>query len=379
MHIVFLSGEYPLWTSGGVGTFIQTFGKALVQKGHHVSVVGMGKDTKEVQLEDEGVQIYRLPKNKSKLPNFLYNAMQLNKRLKELHTAQPISIMEAAEGGLAFLSTKHPAKKIIRLHGGHHFFSEAENRKINWRKGWLEKRSFGKADGFIAISEYVKNHTATYLSYHGRPVKIINLPLDTRKTIPKVEPNTNHILFAGTICEKKGVRQLIEGFQMVRERYPQKQLDLFGREWFYPDGTSYTVKLKETYEAHYFENVHFHGSVPRETLDEKYAAADFCVFPSHMETQGLVSIEAMLLQKPVIFSKYGPGPETVEDQETGLLCDVYDPKDIAEKMIWCIEHPEEAAQLGENARRVVVEKYDSDKIVDKNIVFYGQILNTKRK
>ena len=57
MHIVFLSGEYPLWTSGGVGTFIQTFGRSLVQNGHAVSVVGPGKEKQELQMEDKGVQI----------------------------------------------------------------------------------------------------------------------------------------------------------------------------------------------------------------------------------------------------------------------------------------------------------------------------------
>lgn len=374
MHIVFLSGEYPLWTSGGVGTFIQTFGRSLVQNGHSVSVVGPGKEKQELKMEDDGVQIYRLPKNGGPLPNFMFNGLQINKKLRQLQNEQPITIIEAAEGGLAFLSKGHPAKKVIRLHGGHHFFAEAENRKINWRKGWLEKKSFAKADGFIAISQYVKDHTAQYLSYGNRPLDIISLPLDTSKQIPKVTVQEDHILFAGTVCEKKGVRQLIEAFKLVRAQYPNKILDVFGREWFYPDGSSYHQMLTEKYDASYFENVNFHGSIARDTLDKKYAEAAFCVFPSHMETQGLVSIEAMLLGKPVIFSKYGPGPETVEHQKTGLLCDVYDPKDIADKMIWCIEHPQEAALLGERASKLVKTKYDANTILKKNINFYQRLI-----
>ena len=59
-------------------------------------------------------------------------------------------------------------KYVIRLHGGHHFFAEAENRGINKWKGFQEKRSFKKADAFIAVSNYVKNHTATYLSYYNK-------------------------------------------------------------------------------------------------------------------------------------------------------------------------------------------------------------------
>ncbi|MDC8006305.1 glycosyltransferase family 4 protein [Aureisphaera galaxeae] len=376
MHILFLSGEYPLWTSGGVGTFIQTLGRALVKAGHSVTVLGQGKEKEEVYLEDEGVKIYRLPKNTGKLPNFVFNAMQLNRKLKTLQKQQPISIIESAEGGLAFLSKKHPAKKVIRLHGGHHFFAEAEKRAINWRKGKLEKLSFAKANGFIAISNYVKNHTEKYLSYRNKPVTIINLPVGVPSQQQECHVNPDRILFAGTICEKKGVKELIEAFQLVKAKYPEKQLDLFGREWFYPDGTTFEAELRNKFPKEYFENVHFHGAIPRAELDQKYAEAAFCVFPSHMETQGLVSVEAMALAKPVIFSQYGPGPETIEHGENGLLCDVYNPKDIADNIIWCIEHSEEAKTLGEKGRTVVAEKYDPSSILQQNLDFYQSLLDT---
>ncbi len=375
MHILFLSGEYPLWTSGGVGTFIQTFGKALVKAGHSVTVVGPGKDREEVVLEDEGIKLYRLPKNTTRLPDFMVNARQINKKLKAIHKEHPISIIEAAEGGLALLSRKHPAKKVIRLHGGHHFFAEAERRSINWRKGLLEKRSFAKADGFIAISQYVKEHTQKYLSYHGKPIEIINLPV----AIPKRQSENNiekdRILFAGTICEKKGVKELVEAFQIVKEKYPEKQLDLFGREWYYPNGTTFEAWLRELFPSNYFENVHFHGAVSRDVLDNNYAKAGLCVFPSHMETQGLVSIEAMALAKPVVFSQYGPGPETITHGENGLLCDVYNPVDIAEKIVWCIEHPEEAKEMGRKGYTTVNQKYDPSFILEKNLSFYKQLLD----
>jgi glycosyltransferase involved in cell wall biosynthesis len=372
MNIVFLSSEYPLWAPGGVGTFLQTFGRTLVQHGHTVTVLGIGdKDDAEI-LDDRGVTLIRLLKNKSRLPNFLYNKKQLNKKLRELHRDRPIDIIESAELGLAIISRKHPAKKVIRLHGGHHFFAEAEKRGINWRKGLLEKISFKKADGFVAVSNYVRSHTANYLSYGGKPLEIINYPIDTTLESPQVGVQAHRILFAGTVCEKKGVRQLIEAFKLVREKYPDKILDLFGRDWFFPDGSSYMDMLKRDY-ANDLKNVIFHGAVSREELNIKYAEAAFCIFPSHMETQGLVSLEAMLLKKPVIFSEYGPGPETIVHGETGLLCDVYDPKDIAEKMIWCIENPAQAQKLGEKAEKIVRKRYDKNTILEKNITFYRSL------
>ncbi|MEM7186732.1 MAG: glycosyltransferase family 4 protein [Bacteroidota bacterium] len=375
MHIVFLSGEYPLWTSGGVGTFIQTLGRALVSRDHRVSVVGIGKDDREIELEDQGVKIYRLPVNKGKLPNFWVNSKRINKKLSALHAQHPIDILESAEGGMALISSKHKAKRVVRLHGGHHFFAEAEKRSIQWRRAQLEKRSFKRADGFIAVSTYVKEHTANYLSYYGKPMEVIHLPLDVTVQLPDVPLRENNILFAGTICEKKGVRELLQAFRLVRERYPEKQLDLYGREWYYPNGGTYEAMLRDTYDASYFENVHFQGSIPRDQLDTKYAEAAFCVFPSHMETQGLVCLEAMLMAKAVVFTQYGPGPETVEDGHTGWLCDVYNPDDIAQKMIWCIEHPEKARQMGESARQQVIRKYDASSILEQNISFYQKLID----
>lgn len=375
MNIVFLSSEYPLWYPGGFGTFLQTFGRELVKNNHKVSVVGPGTSQEAEYLEDEGVRLYRLPKTKGKFPDFMQNAIQINKKLKELQEEEPIDIIEASELGLALISKKHPAKKVIRLHGGHHFFSEAEKRGINWRKGLLEKRSFRNANAFIAVSNYVKEHTQKYLSYRNKPITIINYPIDTTLVAPEVQIKEDRILFAGTVCEKKGIRQLIEAFKIVKQKYPQMILDVFGRDWFYPDGSSYMEMLKTKYDASYLDNVIFHGSVKRDVLNVKYAEALFCIFPSHMETQGLVSLEAMLLKKPVVFSEYGPGPETITHLETGLLCDVYNPEDIAEKMMWCIENPEKAKELGVRGNEVVRKKYEKQFILDKNIEFYTKLIS----
>ncbi|NND61775.1 MAG: glycosyltransferase family 4 protein [Flavobacteriaceae bacterium] len=372
MNIVFLSHEYPLWASGGVGTFLQTFGRSLSAKGHRVTVLGVGTSDNEESMDDEGVRLIRLSKNKSRLPNFLYNARVLNRKLRELQKENPIDIIESAELGLAIISKKHPAKKVIRLHGGHHFFAEAERRGINWRKGFLEKRSFSKADGFIAVSNYVKTHTAKFLSYHNKPIEVINLPVNISVEVSNVAVESDSILFAGTVCEKKGVRELLQAFTIVREKFPEKRLDLYGRDWYYPDGRSYIEEMKNTF-AGKLENVTFHGAIDRTLLMRKYAESAFCVFPSHMETQGLVCLEAMLLKKPVIFSKYGPGPETVEDGKTGLLCDVYSPEDLAQKMIWMIENEKSAYELGQNAYFDVKQRYNENTILEQNIAFYKSL------
>ena len=202
MNIVFISNEYPTWAPGGKGTFIQTFARELVKEGHTAIVLGIGEDSKKVILEDNGVQLIRLPKPISPVARYIENFIRINKELKKIQKTTAIDIVETSELDCAYLPKKTSYKKVIRLHGGHHFFSEAEKRDINPIKGKREKKSFENANAFIAVSNYVKTHTEKYISYGTKPVKMINYPIDTAIEIPKVSVDEHRILFAGTICEQ---------------------------------------------------------------------------------------------------------------------------------------------------------------------------------
>ncbi|MNR50496.1 D-inositol-3-phosphate glycosyltransferase [compost metagenome] len=94
-----------------------------------------------------------------------------------------------------------------------------------------------------------------------------------------------------------------------------------------------------------------------------------------METQGLVAPEAMAMEKVVVFTKLGPGPEAIEEYKTGLLCDPHNSQDIAEKIIWVFSNEEKAKLIGKNAREFVIMKYGLDYIIERNIEFF--IVNSK--
>ena len=377
MHICFITSEFPKagFPHGGVGTFVATLAKALVLKGVRVSVIGLNYIPKNETEVIDGVQVYRVTAKKIKGLQWYFNTQAVAQKIREVHKSNPIQIIETAELGLAFLPKIKDIKYVIRLHGGHHFFAEGENRGINYWKGFQEKRSFKKADAFIAVSKYVQSHTEKYLSYNGKVVEIINLPIDFSKFYP-ADPlliEKHSIVFAGTVCEKKGIRQLILAMPKIRDKFPDAKLHVYGRDWFFPDTTSYIDYLQSSLTSVELENVIFYGAVSHETLPQIYEKAAVCAFPSHMETQGLVAPEAMSMQKPVLFTKAGPGPETIKDYETGLLVDPYNPKDIAEKIIWFFEHPEKALEIGRNARRFVLRKFDIEVIVSENIDFFEKL------
>ena len=381
MHICFLTNEYPKagFPHGGLGSFVKTIAEALVANGVQVTVVGLNYVFSDETENINGVNVIRIRKSKIKGLAWYFNSKNIAKTIATLHKENPIDIVEGAELSLAFLPKIKEIKYVIRLHGGHHFFAEGENRGINWWKGFQEKRSFKKADAFIAVSNYVKNHTATYLSYHNKPIEVIFNPINIQLfQSQEVAIETNNITFAGTICEKKGVRQLIQAFPLVKEKFPDAILNLYGRDWFFPDGSSYIKMLKEIELPKlgaFAKDVIFHGAVSFAEIPNAYAKAAVCVFPSHMETLGLVAPEAMVMEKPVIFTKLGPGPEVVVEDETGWLCNPHNPEDIANKIIQVLSNPHKAFEIAKKGRLSVLQQFEIKTIVLKNIEFYDKIKN----
>jgi len=380
MHLCLITHEYPKagFAHGGIGSFIKTLAPKLVEKGVMVSVVGLSYDFKEEYQEDRGVRIYRIGFPNIKKVGWYFAMRAMNKIIAQIHYENSIDIVESAELDLAFLKKLPGIKYVIRLHGGHHFFAESENRKINFIKGLQEKSSFKKADAFIAVSNYVKVKTNEFLSYNNKLVELINYPIDINFFTPKISAVKKFsIIFIGSVCEKKGVRQLIQSFPIVKEKFPDATLEIYGRDWFYPNGKSY-IELLQDMEIPKLGNInkdiHFHGVVNYETIPEVYAQAQVCVFPSHMETQGLVSLEAMAMEKLVIFTNQGPGLETIIHQENGLLCNPFSPEDIADKICWVFSNEEKVKKMESRARTFVLEKFSSEAIVKKNLDFYKSLL-----
>lgn len=380
MHICFLTNEYPKagFPHGGLGSFVKTMAEALVKNGLQVTVIGLNYTLADETESVNGVRIIRIQKSKVKGLAWYFNSKNIAKTIATIHKKNPIDIVEGAELSLAFLPKIKEIKYIIRLHGGHHFFAEGENRGINWWKGFQEKRSFEKADAFIAVSNYVKSHTAKYLSYHNKPIEVVFNPINSQLFQPKdVAIDVNNITFAGTICEKKGVRQLIQSFPLVKEKFPSAVLNLYGRDWLFPDGSSYVKMLQEIELpklGEYAKDVVFHGVVYFEEIPNIYAKAAICVFPSHMETLGLVAPEAMAMEKPVIFTKLGPGPEVIADGETGWLCNPHEPKEIANTIIQVLSNPKKANEIAKQGRLSVLQQFEIKTIVSKNIEFYNKLV-----
>lgn len=378
MHICFITSEFPKKgvAHGGVGTFIATLGKALVEKGIDVSVIGLNYTNGEEIENVEGISVHRVPAKKAKGLQWFFNSKAIGDKIKEIHQIKAFDFVETAELGLAFLPKLKGIQYVIRMHGGHHFFAEAENRKKEWWKVLQEKRSFLKADHIIAVSNYVAETTRLLLKLGNRTIEIIYNPIDTNKfyVYDQLKTAKNSIFFAGTIIEKKGIRQLVQSLNFLVDEFPDVHLYIAGRDANIP-GTNlpYRPVLEQELNNKIKKHITFLGVVPNAEIAHHIERAEVCCYPSHMEAMPLAWLEVMAMGKAFVGSKTGPGPEAIADNVTGLLANPYDPKDIAEKIKILFKNPEKATALGIKARQAVLQKFDVSTIVKENIAFYNKI------
>ena len=376
MHIIYLTHEYPKkgLNSGGIGSVVQFLGRQLVLKGIQVSVIGMNNCYMDESEIDNGVQVYRLAKSIWKYAKFYDNTKRVLKKIEELNVIQKIDIVEGSELNFAFFPKKTSYKKVIRLHGGHHFFAIELNKKPALWRGYQEKASFKKADEFIAVSNYVGSQTQKYLKFNFEYSTIYNC-VDTDKF--NMADNTkvldNSLLFVGTVCEKKGIRQLVQAIPIIKQKIPDVMLKVVGRDWKFKNGGSYIEYLRSFITNDVQKNIDIIGPVPHTEISNYIEKAAVCVYPSHMEAMPIAWLEGLAMGKKVIGGDIGPGKEAIINNVTGILVNPYSPEDIAKKIIELLLDSDNN-KMGIVARQDILARFNSDSIVNQNIAFYKSIL-----
>ena len=376
LHICFVTNEYPTSgkSYGGIGTMVNFLSRAFAEQGHQVSVVGNYAKTGKQSLLEGKLTIYRLAKARGTLAGY-FNVKHIGKCIAKVHAENPIDVIEGPEWTFGFLKTPSGVKKVIRLHGGHHFFAHSENRKTEWRKAIMERRSFSNADHFIAVSDFVGKETNRLIDKKF-DYTIIHNPIDMEQfyqanTDKKV---ADRLVFVGSVVEKKGIRQLVQAMPKILTAVPEAELIVVGRHVNLPGTqTPYLPLLKKEISSDIAERIKLKGPVPHTEVVSYIESGEVCVYPSHMEALPLAWLEVLAMGKPFIGSKTGPGAEVVNDGKTGLLCDPHSPDDIAEKVIWMLKHKAEAASIAKEARVDVQKRFDLEVLAKKNLDYFYSI------
>ena len=120
--------------------------------------------------------------------------------------------------------------------------------------------------------------------------------------------------FTGTVCEKKGIRQLVQAMPRILETVPHARLLVAGRDTIDPETRdSFTKRLRGLLPPRIAARVEFLGHVENDRLPELIARAEVCAYPSHMEAMPVAWLEGLASSKAVLASRTGPGPEVIED------------------------------------------------------------------
>jgi N-acetyl-alpha-D-glucosaminyl L-malate synthase BshA len=120
-------------------------------------------------------------------------------------------------------------------------------------------------------------------------------------------------------------------------------------------------------------NVRFLGK--RDNINELIGTSDLLLLPSETESFGLVALEAMACEVPVVVSRVGGLPEVVTDGREGFLVEVHDVEKMAERAIEILSDDELRDRMGKLGRRTAKARFCADEIVEEYERFYEKVLS----
>lgn len=376
MHIVFLTNEYPKEniSHGGIGTFVQFLAKKLVLQDVKVTVLGINNSFKDEFNLDGKIAVHRLKKSNWKIAKFYDQTKRIQRKLLEINNSNKIDIVEGSELNFSFYSKKTAYKKVIRLHGGHHFFTLELNNSLNIWKAFQEKQSFKKADYYIAVSDYVGSQTKKYLNFNFDYTVIYNsIQLQKFYKSDITKEINNKLVFIGTVCEKKGVEQIIKSFPSIQKIYSNLTLEIVGRDWSSKYICSYKAYLKEKYSNTIQNSITFKGAVSYNEIPEIIETAQICIYPSLAESFGLTIIEAMAMGKSVAASNIYPFKEIVGKSESVSFFNPNSIKDISGTIIELLSNAKLREKQQKISRKHILDKFSIEKTIKDNLNFYSSI------
>ena len=266
---------------------------------------------------------------------------------------------------------------VIRLHGSDGYFCKLENRPQKIKNFIAEKRALKQAKAYIAPTHFSGVETQRIFNLRASKIKTIHYGLrleDFQNENPN-NFNENTILYLGTIIRKKGVFELAKIFNRIASLHTEARLILIGSDA--PDiktGHPSTFQLVEKmFSKEAEKRVLYLGKIPYKEVKAHVKNAHVCVFPSFAETLGMVTIESMALQKPVVNTSIGWGKELIEDSVSGYLVHPKDTNLYADRVLALLHDKDLCLSIGKSARKRVEARFDIKKQALKNIALYQDI------
>ncbi|HEX2222035.1 MAG TPA: glycogen synthase, partial [Candidatus Limnocylindria bacterium] len=260
---------------------------------------------------------------------------------------------------------------------------------------WVERTALEMADAVIAVSRGTRDDVLRLFRVPPERVHVVHNGIDAEFFRPDpatdalerhgVDPSMPYVLFVGRVTRQKGIVHLVRA---IRHLEPGIGVVLCAGQ---ADTPALAAEVRDGVgeaRARRANVVWIDEMVSREAVRQLYShAAVFCC-PSVYEPFGIINLEAMACETPVVASAVGGIPEVVVDGETGVLVPVrlraddpmspVDPdrfeRDLASAINALMAAPSRRAAMGRAARRRAIEHFSWSAIARQTVALYGSLV-----
>lgn len=236
--------------------------------------------------------------------------------------------------------------------------AESVRAKKNVRK---RVEAIKKIDGLFVISSHLKQ---AYIDFgvEEHKIHIINMTVDaSRFECLKKQGEEKAIFYCGNGANNKdGVDQLIKAFAIVQEKYPDYQLKIIGPSPQRGDSSG-NIELVE--QLGLLKSVIFTGHKSPEEVPQLLKNASILALdrPDSLQAQNGFPTklgEYLLTENPVCVTNVGDIPLFLKDKVNALIAEHDNIDDFASKLLWIIEHPQEASIIGKKGKEVALRCFN---------------------
>jgi glycosyltransferase involved in cell wall biosynthesis len=394
--VCFISPEYwPL--SGGIGAYVYYLSNELIKNGYKICVVTGSDQTLDIKVNEQlNVFFLKIPKMPV-IKSFLLAASSYRK-LNSVRETVNVDITHAnlpltpnfavpPNFGKTLVCTVHSTWKgeaqairsepYSRLNANEKFMVS-----FNWFLRIFEEKMLERANKIIAVSHFTKRELLEYYNVPEEKIRVIHNGVDVNKFKPaqdkrKVKeelgfnPDDIAILSVGRLYARKGLFTLIESMPAVVERFKNAKFIISGK------GQSDEMRklIAHAEKIGVKDSIIFTGYYPDKKLPKLYQAADVFAFSTFYEHHPFAVLEALSTGLPVVTTSVGGIPETIESGKNGFLVEPFNPKRFADRILYLLEHPAEAEQMGRLARKTILEQFDWRIVVKDVLKVYDEVLS----
>jgi len=260
---------------------------------------------------------------------------------------------------------------------------------------WIERTAYENADGVVAVSAAMKHDVQSI--YHVAPdkVRVIHNGIDLQQYRPRpdpsvlarfgIRPDVPFVLFVGRITRQKGLPHLLRAALSLD---PGVQVVLCAGSPDTDEILAEVTVLVEELRRDRDGVVWIQEMLPKPDVIQVLTHATVFACPSVYEPMGIVNLEAMACEVPVVATATGGIPEVVADGETGLLVPIEQQNDgsgtpldtsrfeadLAAAISEVLADPARAREMGVAGRRRAVEAFSWATIATRTLDLYRGLL-----